>query len=77
MSLRYYLNLAVNKEKASIELYKDLLKAYQKMGGLDKQTKDLFTFLIGEEGKHKRLMEKKLRNLPRLEKKLKKRKNKK
>ncbi len=47
------LELALSKEKASIQLYN---KLYLEHAGI----KDLFLFLINEEEKHKQLIEKKM-----------------
>ena len=40
MELRDVLNLALNREQATIELYTDLLETCQKLGGLEKRIKD-------------------------------------
>lgn len=61
MAIQYFLNLALNKEKNSISLYKDLLESFKKLGDSDKELKDLFSFLIKEEIKHKKLIERKIR----------------
>jgi len=50
------LKLALSKEVASIKLYQGL---YQK----HTQLKDILSFLITEEQKHKELIEKKIREL--------------
>ncbi|MEW5758886.1 MAG: ferritin family protein [Candidatus Omnitrophota bacterium] len=52
------LNLALDKEIKSIEMYEELSKEA-------KLAKDIFQFLIGEEQKHKRLIEQKIQELSR------------
>ena len=58
ITLRYFLDLASSKESTSIELYRDFLRTYKKFGNIDKELKRLFQFLIREEIKHKKLIEK-------------------
>ena len=63
MESRDILNLALNREQESIELYTDLLETCQKLGKIEKQLKDLLLFLIKEKTQHKQLVKKRLENL--------------
>ena len=50
------LEFAVNKEAEAVELYRKFYIAHP-------QLKDTFSFLINEEEKHKKLLERKIREL--------------
>ena len=63
MELRDILNLALNREQESIELYTDLLEMYQKFSKPEKKIKDLFSLLIKEKAQHRQQVERKLANL--------------
>ena len=69
--LQYILNLALSKEEASIETYKDLIVLFKELRGAKKKTKDLLLLLLKEEKGHKQLVKKLIRELvpqPRKEK---------
>jgi len=50
------LKLALNKETGSIELYKKLCDEHSD----NDELKDLFSFLVNEEEKHKKMIEQKI-----------------
>ena len=61
--IHYILSLALSKEDSSIETYRDLIVLFKDLSGASKETKDLLLLLLKEEKKHKRLINKLIRQL--------------
>lgn len=63
MVMRDFLNLALNREKTSRDLYVDLLGTYKNLVKDSPELKELFLFLIQEKTKYIELIEHELARL--------------